>query len=189
DFIIVDNLTGNKVSRVKHIHLTAGSPVQSIDRSKIILTEDSIPRTNFQLVKDTTASRKYIMRYNWRPKRDYQLTLEEGAFLGFFGDKNKSVSKTFTMNETESFGDIILDVTLPDTARQYLVQLINEKKDLIYRSVPIRQSQKIPFRQFPGGKYALRVVYDENDNGEWDPGDVYLKRQPERVWYLGKTFI
>ncbi len=189
DFIILDNLSGNKVTRVKHIQLSAGSPVQSIDRSKIVLTEDSIPRTNYQLAKDTTAPGKYILRYNWRPKRNYQLTLEEGAFLGFFGDKNKSVSKSFTMNETENFGDIVLDVNLPDTNHQYLVQLINEKMDFIHRSVPIRKSGKIPFRQFPGGKYTIRVVYDENNNGEWDSGDVYQKRQPERVWYLGRTFI
>lgn len=189
DFIILDNLAGNKVTRVKHIQLTAGSPVQSIDKSKVILTEDSIPRTNFQLAKDTTSPRKYFLRYNWRPKRNYQLTLEEGAFLGFFGDKNKSVSKSFTMNDTENFGDIILNVTLPDTGHQYLVQLINEKMDFIHRSTPITKSGKIPFRQFPGGKYAIRVVYDKNNNGEWDPGDVYTKRQPERVWYLGKTFI
>ncbi|GGC25696.1 hypothetical protein GCM10011386_17090 [Parapedobacter defluvii] len=189
DFIILDNLSGNKVTRVKHIQLSAGSPVQSIDRSKIVLTEDSIPRTNYQLAKDTTAPGKYILRYNWRPKRNYQLTLEEGAFLGFFGDKNKPVSKSFTMNETENFGDIVLDVNLPDTNHQYLVQLINEKMDFIHRSVPIRKSGKIPFRQFPGGKYTIRVVYDENNNGEWDSGDVYQKRQPERVWYLGRTFI
>lgn len=189
DFLILDNLSGNKVTRVKHIQLTAASPVQSIDRNKIILTEDSIPRTNFQLAKDTTAPWRYVLRYNWRPKRNYQLSLEEGAFLGFFGDKNKSVSKSFTMNETENFGDIVLNITLPDTNRQYLVQLINEKMDFIHRSVPIRKSGKIPFRQFPGGKYTIRIIYDENNNDEWDPGDVYLKRQPERVWYLGKTFI
>src|SRR5690606_34051667 len=62
DFIILDNLAGNKVTRVKHIQLTAGSPVQSIDRSKVVLTEDSIPRTNFQLAKDTSGQRKYILR-------------------------------------------------------------------------------------------------------------------------------
>jgi len=189
DFIILDNLTGNKVTRVNHILLTAGAPVQSIDRSKIVLTEDSIPRTNFQLAKDTVSPWKYILRYNWRPKRNYQLTLEEGAFLGFFGDKNKSVSKSFTMDETENFGDIVLDVKLPDTNRQYLVQLINEKMDVIHRSVPIRGDAKIPFRKFRGGKYTVRVVYDENNNNEWDPGDVYENRQPEHVWYLGKTFI
>src|SRR5690606_38372828 len=55
DFIITDNLTGNRVTRVRHIELTAGAPVESIDRSKIILLEDSIPRTNFQLAKDTLA--------------------------------------------------------------------------------------------------------------------------------------
>ncbi len=189
DFIITDNLSRNRVNRIQHIELTAGSPIQSIDRSKIILLVDSVPVTNFQLVKDTTVQRRYIMRYGWRPKHDYVLTLEEGAFTGFFSDKNKSVTKTFTMDETENFGDILLKVTVPDSAHQYLVQLINEKMDVIYRSVPIKNSTDIPFRQFPGGKYTIRVVYDENNNGKWDPGDVYENKQPERVWYLGKTFI
>ncbi|MGV3760894.1 Ig-like domain-containing protein [Parapedobacter sp.] len=189
DFIITDNLSGNKVNRIQHIQLTAGSPVQSIDRSKITLLADSVPVTNFQLAKDTAAQRRYILRYNWRPKRDYILTLEEGAFVGYFSDKNKPITKTFTMDETEDFGDIVLKINVPDTAHQYLIQLINEKMDVIHRSVPISKSTDIPFRQFPGGKYTIRVVYDENNNHKWDTGDVYETKQPERVWYLGKTFI
>ncbi|MFB2119201.1 Ig-like domain-containing protein [Parapedobacter sp. 2B3] len=189
DFIITDNLSGNKVNRTRHIELTAGSPVQSIDRSKIVLLVDSVPVTNFQLAKDTSLQRRYILRYNWRPKRNYVLTLEEGAFAGFFSDKNKSVTKTFTMDETENFGDILLKITVPDTSHQYLVQLINEKMDVIFRSIPIATSTDIPFHQFPGGKYTIRVVYDENNNGKWDTGNVYETKQPERVWYLGKTFI
>ncbi len=189
DFIITDNLSGSKVNRIEHIRLTATSPVQSIDRNKIILLVDSVPVTNFQLAKDTTAKRGYIIRYNWRPKQDYSLTFEEGAFLGYYGDKNKPVTKTFTMNETENFGNILLKVTVPDTAHQYLIQLTNEKMDVIHRTIPIRKSTDIPFNNFPGGKYTVRVIYDENNNGKWDAGDVYEARQPERVWYIGKTFI
>lgn len=189
DFIITDNLTRNRVTRVKHIELTASSPVQSIDRSKIVLMEDSVARTNFQLAKDTSTQRGYILRYNWRPKRNYQLTLEEGAFTGFFGDKNKSVDRSFTLDEADNFGDIVLKVNLPDTTHQYLVQLTNEKMDVLHRSVAIRKSASIPYRQFPGGKYTVRIVYDENNNGKWDTGDVFERRQPERVWYIGKTFV
>lgn len=189
DFIITDNLSQNKVNRIEHIKLTASSPIYSIDRNKIVLLADSIPVTDFQLEKDTSVNRHYILRYNWRPKRNYILTLEEGAFTGYFSDKNKPVSKTFTMNETENFGDILLKVNVPDTIHQYLIQLINEKMDVIHRSVPIKKSTEIPFHQFPGGKYTLRVVYDENNNGKWDTGDVYETKQPERIWYLGKTFI
>src|SRR5690606_10579893 len=89
------------------------------------------------------------------------LTLEEGAFTGFFSDKSKSVTKNFTMDQTENFGDILLKVSVPDTGHQYLVQLINEKMDFIYQSVPIQHSTDIPFRQFPGGKYTIRVVYED----------------------------
>ena len=189
DFIITDNLTGNKVNRIQHIKLTAGAPVESIDRSKIKLMVDSVPVTNFQLIKDTANEQQYVLRYGWRPERDYVLTLEEGAFNGFFSDKNLAVTKQFTMDQTENFGDILLKVSVPDTVHQYLVQLVNEKMDFIYKSIPITHNTDIPFHQFPGGKYTVRIVYDENNNGKWDTGDVYETKQPERIWYLGKTFI
>lgn len=189
DFIITDNLSGNKVNRIQHLKLTAGAPVESVDRSKIKLTVDSIPVTNFQLIKDTSNNQQYLLRYGWRPERDYVLTLEEGAFNGFFSDKNQPLTKQFTMDQTENFGDILLKVSVPDTVHQYLVQLVNEKMDFIYQSIPITRDTDIPFHQFPGGKYTVRIVYDENNNGKWDTGDVYETKQPERIWYLGKTFI
>lgn len=189
NFIITDNLSGNKVNRIQHVQLTATAPVQSIDRNKIILMVDSVPVTNFQLVKDSINKQRYILRYGWRPERDYTLTLEEGAFQGYFSDKNLTVTKQFTMDQTENFGDILLKVNVPDTVHQYLVQLVNEEMDHIYKSIPITRSTDIPFHQFPGGKYTVRIVYDQNNNGKWDTGDVYEAKQPERIWYIGKTFI
>lgn len=189
DFTITDRLGGNRVNRVQHIKLVAGAPVQSIDRSKIILTLDSVPVNNYQLIKDTTENFSYLLRYNWRPEIDYTLTIEEGAFTGYFGDKNKPYSKNFTYDQNENFGDIVFNIVPADTSHQYVVELINEKKDFTYRHATIKTPEKIPFRQLRGGKYTLRVIYDKNNNGKWDPGNVRTKQQPERVWYMGKTFI
>jgi len=189
DFIIIDNLDRSRVNRVNHLVLKAGSPVSTIDRNSLVLLEDSIPRTNYQLVADTSAPRQYILRYNWRPKRNYELEIKEGAFKGHFGDKNKAHSLSFTLDDSDSYGDILFHVEVPDTTQQYIVELTNDKKDFVYRRVAVSESQEIPFKQLLAGKYTLRVIYDENRNGEWDPGHVKSRRQPERVWYIGKEFI
>jgi len=189
DFSIIDRLGGNRVNRVQHLKLVAGAPVQTIDRDKIILTQDSVRIPNYQLIKDSTENFAYRLRYNWRPEVNYSLTVEEGAFNGYFGDKNKPYSKNFTYDRNENFGNIVFDVVPPDTAHLYVVELINEKKDVTYRRAVVRTRTKVPFLQLQGGKYTLRIVYDKNGNGQWDPGNPYTKQQPERIWYLGRTFI
>jgi hypothetical protein len=35
---------------------------------------------------------------------------------------------------------------------------------------------------FQPGDYDLRILFDENKNGKWDPGQFFgIKRQPEKV--------
>jgi len=188
DLIITDNLNSQKVNKITHIILNSTAPIKSANKANIVLTEDSIPRTNFQLFPDSTNNQKYIIRYAWRAKRNYELELKDEAFLGFFGEKSKIVKRKFTLDETENFGDIILKVNTPDTiGNQYLVQITNDKKDIIYQSRSITKSEKLVYKQFPGGKYTIRIVYDTNRNKQWDPADVENKKQPEKVWYHSKT--
>lgn len=188
DLIITDNLNSQKVNKITHIILNSTAPIKSANKSNIILTEDSIARTNFQLFPDTANNQKYIIRYAWRAKRNYELELKDEAFLGFFGEKSKIVKRKFTLDETENFGDIILKVNTPDTiGNQYLVQITNDKKDIIYESRSINKSEKLTYKQFPGGKYTIRIVYDINRNKQWDPADVENKTQPEKIWYHNKT--
>ncbi|MDM8177445.1 hypothetical protein QT327_24360 [Olivibacter sp. 47] len=187
DLIITDNINSQKVNKIKHIILNSTAPIKSFDKQNIILTEDSVSRTNFQLVKDTSSNRSYIIRYNWRPKRNYELDLKENAFQGHFGEKSKAVKRKFTLDETENFGDVILKLNVPDTiGNQYLVQITNEKKENIFLSTAIRKSDRLVFKQFPGGKYLIRIVYDINRNNKWDPADVEKRTQPEKVWYHSK---
>ena len=34
---------------------------------------------------------------------------------------------------------------------------------------------------FPPGEYEVRILYDDNKNGKWDPGNFLQKKQPEIV--------
>jgi hypothetical protein len=43
-------------------------------------------------------------------------------------------------------------------------------------------SREFNSRLFTPGEYELRILYDANKNGKWDPGSFFLnRRQPERV--------
>ena len=178
----------NKVDRVNHITITSNFPIANIDKEKIILLEDSTSRRNFQLQKDTLSNNLYHLRYNWRAKRNYELTIEENAIVSIFGDKNKESKSTFTLDETDNFGDILFTINGLDSNVNYIVELTDDTKEKIINRRIIRNTNQMNYTKFPGGKYVLRIIKDINGNGRWDGADVYGKIQAEPIWYLDKPF-
>lgn len=179
----------NKVDRVTHIQLRASAPITSVDKAKITLKEDSVSRRNFQLQQDSLDSQLYHIRYNWRAKRNYELLIAEGAIRGPFDDTNKEFTNKFTLDEAPNYGNIEFKVTGLDTATQYIAELIDEQKEKIFdRQILPGTATKLEYKNFKGGKYSLRIIYDSNRNGRWDPADVYTGKQAEKIWYLEKTF-
>ncbi len=183
--LLTDNMGRRTVDKIKNIIITASAPIKEFDKTKIILTEDSVRRDNFQISLDTISNRKVNIRYNWRSKRNYQLQFLESAFTGYFGEKSKAEEREFTYDETENYGDVILKVSVPDSNQNYLVQLLNENDEIII-STPIDHSGTIDHRNLPGTKYKVRIVYDVNKNNRWDTGNVEEKIQPEKVWFWNK---
>jgi len=182
------NIT-NKVDRIRHITLTSTSPLADVDKSKILIYEDSVSRRNFQLQRDSIEQNLYHIRYNWRPKRDYELVIEENAMRTAFDDTNLELKTRFTLDESDNYGNINFTVNGLDSTMHYIVELIDEAKEKVFNRRPLHASNpKITYNNYPGGKYSLRIIYDENNNGRWDPADVYAKKQAENIWYLDKTF-
>lgn len=182
------NIT-NKVDRISHITLTSESPLANVDKSKILIQEDSVSRRNFQLQQDSLNENLYHIRYNWKPKKDYELIIQEGAMRTAFDDINIESKTMFTLDENDNYGTINFKVSGLDSTGHYIVELIDENKEKVYDRRPLLSSDpEINYINYPGGKYSLRIIYDDNNNGRWDPADVYLKKQAENIWYLDKTF-
>lgn len=185
EIILTDNLNRRLVDKVKNIQITASSPLKEFDKTKIVLTEDSVARQNFQITLDTAFKRKAVIKYNWRPNRNYHIKFEAGAFTDFFGEKSALIEQEFTYDDTENYGDVILNIMVPDSNSTYLVQLLNENDQIILSS-PVDHSQKVNYNNMPGTKYKVRIVYDENKNNRWDTGNVEEKIQPEKIWFWNK---
>ncbi len=178
----------NKVDKINHIVVTAKSPISQIEKGKLKLLEDSLSRTNFQLQKDSLNTQLYHIRYNWRPNKNYTLIIEENAVKGLFGASNKELKTTFTLDESENYGDINFTFTGRDSTMQYIVEIIDEKKEKVFDKKILEKAATLSYKKFPGGKYSLRIIYDANRNGVWDPANLKTKEQAEKIWYLGKTF-
>jgi uncharacterized protein (DUF2141 family) len=181
-----DNLTGNKIRPGSELILKFTSPIQSYQESQITLLEDSTITKGYQIVKSQNSLRTYSLKYPWKTKKQYTLKLAENAFTDILGTKSKLYNKKFELDVEDNYGSISINVSVPDTSKSYLIQWLNERKEIIKQN-SIKKNTVLNYIRYPTAKYFIRVIYDVNNNGEWDTGNLKEGRQPEKSWNFEKT--
>jgi hypothetical protein len=161
--------------------VTTNLPVAAYDPTLITLNEDSVSVGAFNMRRDTGSAKKFYIKYPWKQGSRYQIVIDENAFTDIYNDKNKKSLRNFTVDKPENYSSLTLKVTVPDTAKSYIVQLLNAQKQVL-RSDEITKNKSIVYRTLITAKYGISVIYDENRNGKWDTGSIKLNRQPENIW-------
>ncbi len=182
--------SGSTLKPGTDLHIYANEPVDLYDPSLITLMEDSTA-VNYTLLKDTGNAKNFTLKYRWRQRVNYTLTINEGAFTSIYGDKNKKQRpQKFVIDNPANYTTLNLKVTVPDTSRAYIVELLNDMydKSVLIRSDEITKNTTMVYRDFPAGRFKVRVIYDDNRNGKWDGGNLKEKIQPENIWIYNKVF-
>lgn len=161
--------------------MKANLPIDAFDAGLVELKEDSTDVSNFTLLKDTADARLFTLNYRWRQGPTYTITLNDAAFTDIYTDKNKRTLKRFQLDKIENYSQLTLKVSVPDTGKTYLVELLNDQK-IVLRSDIVTKNTSLVYKNYLTGKYRVRVVYDDNRNGHWDSGNVKQRKQPENIW-------
>ena len=176
----------NKLKPGSNLIITSNLPIESFDQSLITFNEDSTNISNYTLVKDTSNFKKLVLKYPLKPNSRYQLIFNEGSLTNIYGDKNKKlVPKIFQADKLDNYGQLSLKVTIPDTSKAYVVELLNDQKKVVHTD-PVTKNTTLLYKNYPIGKYTVRVIYDSNKNGKWDSGNVKRKEYPENIWIYSK---
>ena len=186
--LLYNTTVDSKLKPGTDLVVTSSTPIDGIDNSLITLNEDSTNVSNFTIVKDTSNVRKFIVKYRWKPDSRYQLIFNEGSLTSIYGDKNKKLLKIFQLDKADNYGQLTLKVSVPDTSKAYVVDLLNDQQKLV-RTDAIRKNTVLVYKNYRVGKYRVRVVYDSNKNGKWDSGNVKKRTQPENIWLNAKDII
>lgn len=185
EIILKANIQNRIVNKIENIKVEASAPIGEIDKSKIILMEDSLKRENYTLNRADNNLRNFTISYNWQANKNYSLKFDKNAIKGVYGAGSKENNFQFTYETAENYGDINLNIIAPDSTGSYIVQLLNDK-DEVMNSKPILGSQLINYKNLYGMKYKVRIIYDENKNQIWDTGNLKFQTQPEKVWFWNK---
>ena len=183
--LVTDNIPGSKLRPKSDVSLRMSSPIASAQESQITLLEDSVA-VKFQVLKQTNSNRTYNLKYPWKLNKDYILRLNENAFTDIYGNKSKLYVKRFNLDTDDNYGNMSVKVTVPDTLQSYIIQWMGDK-ETIFRQDVISKNTTLNYLTYPTSKYRIRVIYDANNNGIWDTGNVFTRQQPEKTWTFEKT--
>lgn len=182
------NLSGNKIRPNTVLTLIFNVPIVSLNKSKIRLLQDSVPLNNFTIENINNDNRTFRITHPWRTKKIYTLQFNEEAVTDIFGTTNKALKTDIELDEIENYGNLTIDIAKQDSAKNYIIQLLNEQKNIIKETV-VKENTKINYPLIPNGKYLVKVIEDINKNGVFDTGNVKRREQPEKSWFFEKEII
>ena len=161
------------------LQINFGSGLKLFDASKIIISDTNYrPLTN--LLPGIDSTRKQVsVKVNWQPETEYIVILPKEAFQDSadnFLEKTDTIR--FTTKKLADYGSIVLRFKKIDITKHPVIQFL--QSDAVKFSYPVT-STEWSNKLFTPGEYEVRILYDTNNNGIWDPGDYKSKLQPERA--------
>jgi hypothetical protein len=183
DTLSISALQNNTLHFRDRYTLETTTPLTRVDNSKIKLTNKLGVAVDFTTQKDEFNQRLYL-DFKKEGDEKYTFSFLPGAFTDFFEQSSDSLTYKITTKNTTDYGN--LRVTLQNVKRfPVLVELTNDKGEVI-ASEYSEKNTTVDFNLLEPALFTLRLIYDENKNKEYDPGNYLEKRYSEEVIYFSK---
>jgi len=200
--LTIKNSLNGAVDLNNPLALTFSHPLVKINDSPVLLKEDSLAYTRNPLVYKRTDSllgpviitttqklspktpgnaqsaRNPLLKEN----TNYSLLILPGTFTDFFGLTNDSLKLVWKTKEEKFYGTLELKLKFENPSGDYIVQLLDDKENMVRQNI-VSNAETIYYDYLYPQTYRVKVVFDKNKNGVWDPGDYLKKRQPEKTLY------
>ncbi|MFT4203975.1 MAG: Ig-like domain-containing protein [Chitinophagaceae bacterium] len=177
------NLDNNQQDLLGQFNFSFDHPLAKFDSSKIILFDTSYKRIEgYTIVHDSTdtTNSRFVLQYPWKEMQYFKLVVDTLAALD---SSNIGLAKIDTINfktkDEAAYAGIRIRISDVDLSQNPVLQFFSNGKEV--DSIALDNNKEVVRKLFPPGEYELRVLYDRNKNGRWDPGDYSQKLQPEIV--------
>lgn len=170
----------------KPLVLTFNHPLSSFDISKLILVEDSVRQVSPSMIEiDSTNSRRLIVQYRWAESLKYQLRFAPSAVRDIYAlSFRDTVRYNVEAMPRKNYGNMDLKIINLDSTRQYVMEVVTgENTEPVQREVISGKSNaRFIYKIMEPATYKIRLIEDQNGNGEWDTGNYFKGRQPEPLY-------
>ncbi len=167
------------------ITLTFKEPLYSMQKDSITFTMKT-PKgiesnVQYKMKRDSMEICRYVIRPDdhFVKGNDYMLYFPKATFMDINGFTNDSTVVNVSLPNDDNLSSITLDIF--GVASRYIVELVSKTRDKVFRKYIIESDCELLFPYLQKGEYSIRITEDKNNNGLFDPGDILLGIQPEKV--------
>jgi hypothetical protein len=178
--IITGNIPNGLLDLNNKLELTFAVPIRDFDSTEVRLTNDSFQDFKQIHFEFDSTTKKLTIFHPWKEDTRYYLILQKDFADDTLGEKLLKIDTIRFKTKAESdYGNLRLRFKNLDINRHPVLLFMQGERIVI--SSAIGRSFRYNNKLFVPGDYELRILYDMNQNGVWDPGDFYKHRQPEIV--------
>lgn len=173
----VTNLIKGELLPKTKFKITYPEALENFDSTGIhFYNSDSVEIEGVEVIIDNQRS----LVFEDLPKEISWVAIDSGAVFSRYDHYNLTDDWwSVKLLDSTYFGHLILNM---DTtySTPVLVDLLNEKNEVVKTQNFERQMR---FYNLIPGDYQLRLIFDDNNDGEWTGGSLKERRQPEKVLY------
>ena len=162
----------------------SSTPIAKIDNSKIkLINKDSVAvafTTNYDAFNQDIK-----FEFKKEESEKYQFKIMPGAFLDYLDKKNDTLKYNIPTKKLSDYGN--LRVVLEKPKRFPVIIELTDDSGKIIATEYSKKETTVDFNLIEPNKYTLRVIYDDNNNSEFDAGNFLEKRQSEEVFHYPKV--
>ena len=183
------NASGGQFDVLDTFRLTFSSGLRVFDSVQLRFTNDEfqdIDGKQYRWSRDST-NRVVTLHFNWPTDAHYHIIIPRTFGQDSLGRKLlQDDTLNFRTKKDIDYGEVQVRVTNLSLTLSPVLQFI--QGDKVKYSFPFGNRRVVRKVLFPPGEYELRILYDTNHNGVWDPGTFFgkEKKQPEKVITIRK---
>jgi hypothetical protein len=111
------------------------------------------------------------------------ISINQATFISVDNDSTEVKNVNYKFKTEKELG--ILRGKITTTHKNYFLQLTNPKFEVIQQ---LKNPVDFQFNNVKPGKYTFRILIDNNNDGDWSPGNILKDIQPESIWFFEEVF-
>lgn len=166
----------------ENFKIKTATPLDKWDLTKFNFTKKGGVKVAFKPLYDE-YNQNFEIVFDKEENEKYDLKIMPQAIEDYLGQKNKDTLKyQFATRALADYGNLKLNLKNVKSF-PLIVELTDEKGKVLYQQFATK-TPEISFDLIEPQKYNIRIIYDANNNQEWDSGAFLENRQPEEVYHF-----
>ncbi|MCQ4035650.1 Ig-like domain-containing protein [Kaistella montana] len=178
----ISNSKGNLLPPNQDFVISSNYFIDQIQPEKWSLASDSIQQEFTAKISENNPYEIHI-KSNFKEGKKYSLTVPKETVSSFYETIGKSYRFDFEVDKIENYGTFLLTINNAP-AQRFWLQMLSENGNIAYSRYG--KENVLTLNSLKPGKYKLRILVDNNENGIWDSADFGKLEFAEDVFVFEK---